>query len=417
MQQRRPASDFTFRGNLKESRYGWLRLTPAYSVRVVQELLDQRPDTDRPVLDPFCGTGTTLLACAERGVPCHTIDINPFLVWLAKTKARRYTPDDIAQATALVAHMAAATSQAENGSWQPALHNIHRWWSAPVLGALSQAHTKLVGTSPTDAAGALSRVAFCRSLIEVSEASFGHQSMSFKRGKEEPLKTRRPNARAVKSAAELVSRSLERNLAEVCRAATSPLKRARQKAVLGDSRAVPRALPRSQYGSIITSPPYCNRMSYIRELRPYMYWLGYLNESPEAGLLDWKSIGGTWGVATSNLNRWIPDAKRPIETRGFATMKRAIARSSPTLAAYVHRYFEDLAAHVEGATSVLAPGGEAHYVVGNSKFYDVMVPTEAILAALFRKYGLSKIRVETLRKRTSKKELYEYVVSGQKPTR
>ncbi|WP_322490103.1 hypothetical protein [Chloroflexus sp.] len=37
---------------------------------------------------------------------------------------------------------------------------------------------------------------------------------------------------------------------------------------------------------VITSPPYPNRMSYIRELRPYMYWLGYLNNGRDAGELD-----------------------------------------------------------------------------------------------------------------------------------
>ena len=42
-------------------------------------------------------------------------------------------------------------------------------------------------------------------------------------------------------------------------------------------------------------------MSYIRELRPYMYWLGILENARDTGELDWSAIGGTWGVATSRL--------------------------------------------------------------------------------------------------------------------
>ncbi|MGH8024658.1 MAG: hypothetical protein ACRED1_13800, partial [Limisphaerales bacterium] len=50
--------------------------------------------------------------------------------------------------------------------------------------------------------------------------------------------------------------------------------------------------------------------------------------------------------------------------------------------------------------------------VGNSKFYDVMLPVEQIFAAMFRDQGFDQVTIQTLRKRTSKKELYEYLVSG-----
>jgi hypothetical protein len=59
-------------------------------------------------------------------------------------------------------------------------------------------------------------------------------------------------------------------------------------------------------------------------------------------------------------------------------------------------------------------GGQMNYVVGNSKFYDVLLPVEQIFAAMFREAGFNDVAVRTLRKRTSKKELYEYLVSGTK---
>lgn len=63
--------ELTFKHNLKNGRHGWLRLTPAYSVKVVEQLLDQVPDVTH-VLDPFSGSGTTGLVCAERGI--HSAD-------------------------------------------------------------------------------------------------------------------------------------------------------------------------------------------------------------------------------------------------------------------------------------------------------------------------------------------------------
>ena len=60
----------------------------------------------------------------------------------------------------------------------------------------------------------------------------------------------------------------------------------------------------AKYSHVITSAPYPNRISYIRELRPYMYWTKFLNTAREASEIDWKAIGGTWGIATSRLQDW-----------------------------------------------------------------------------------------------------------------
>src|SRR5262245_22236609 len=83
--------EHTFRGNLNSSRHAWLRLTPAYSVRLVKALLASRAGAEPPFLDPFCGTGTTLLSCSEQGLDCDSTDINPFLIWLARAKVDSYS--------------------------------------------------------------------------------------------------------------------------------------------------------------------------------------------------------------------------------------------------------------------------------------------------------------------------------------
>ncbi len=80
------------------------------------------------------------------------------------------------------------------------------------------------------------------------------------------------------------------------------------------------------------------------------------------------------------------------------------------LSRYVHRYFEDIKSHVLSLRKVLAPGAQCHYIVGNSKFYDTLLPVEEIYAALFEDAGFIHAHVDTIRKRTSKKELYEFIV-------
>jgi hypothetical protein len=184
---------------------------------------------------------------------------------------------------------------------------------------------------------------------------------------------------------------------------------------LADARDLPAALAGERAGCVITSPPYPNRMSYIRELRPYMYWLGYLSDGRAAGELDWRAIGGTWGSATSNVGRWTPPPGRSVAYPGFEDMLARIAARSDLLSRYVHKYFHDMTEHVAGLAGVLERDATVHYIVGNSKFYDVLVPVERVYAALFAAHGLADVRVATIRKRSSKRELFEYVVSARLP--
>lgn len=399
MRERANSAKVTFRGNLKRRRHGWLRLTPAYSVELVERLVSSLPRRAR-VLDPFCGTGTTLLSCAEQGLSCTTIDLNPFLVWLANTKAAGYSPQDCSEASALVRQMCRASHRiSKKEPWVPPISNIDRWWPKPTQSALGHAFATLTRSKRGTASIDLAKVAFCRALIGGASVSFGHQSMSFKTRQRAPR----------------IAELLQTAALEVSEGALLPISKPQLGAMLGDARALGHALGRRRFDAVVTSPPYCNRMSYIRELRPYMYWLGHLDVPSSAGELDWRAIGGTWGIATSRLNRWEPPRAQREPAPGLERLANAIARHSDLLARYVRRYFFDMEAHLESLEAVLASGAQVYYVIGNSKFYDVVLPTEQLLAGQLERLGFVKVAIETLRRRTSKAELFEFLVSAEKP--
>jgi hypothetical protein len=406
----------TFRGNLKSSRHGWLRLTPAYSVRLVDELLASGAGAASPVLDPFCGTGTTLLACAEHQVDCDSVDINPFLIWLARTKLGSYSSSQLAEAQSGLAKMRrAALRDSAKTPWLPPLHQIEKWWNSATLLALGRAWEALerVAVDASRPAANLLRVAFCQVLIERSRAHFGHQSMSLTPSvaSAEPAASDRggENLDAVR-VAEALGIALQRLL----QAAAVPLPDTRRRLVQLDARRLHEKLALGHYGSVITSPPYANRMSYIRELRPYMYWLRYLRDRKTAGVLDWHAIGGTWGAATSKLGTWVPGPSPIPAPPGLEPLLLSIAERSAVLSTYVRKYFHDMSTHLESLARVMRSGGTAFFVIGNSKFYDVVVPVERLLATQFEQLGFQNVDITTLRKRTSKKELYEYLVTARK---
>src|SRR4029077_8962938 len=96
---------------------------------------------------------TTLLACAERGVDCTTVELNPFLVWLSRAKTARYDAPAIRAAGELVTRMARAAKARTGALFVPDIHRIERWWDAPVVRALGRAAAVERGRSGDAAAG------------------------------------------------------------------------------------------------------------------------------------------------------------------------------------------------------------------------------------------------------------------------
>lgn len=399
----------TFKGNLKRTRYGWLRLTPAYSVHLVADLLDTWATNGTTVLDPYCGTGTTALVCAEKGIPSRTTDINPFLIWLTRAKTASYTHEDLeAFSNAAVQVQKAMRSHSGAREWVPALHQIEKWWEEPTLHALGRGMARIQALEVSPPARDLLKIAFCRTLIERASVSFGHQSMSFKKRKaQEALFSSEHLVDFVAQSWAVATVSLVESAAT--KISLPP------HALLADARNLESAFRQERFGCVITSPPYPNRMSYIRELRPYMYWLGYLSDGRAAGELDWQAIGGTWGCATSNVGKWTPATDRVIPHPDFGNVLKGIAERSDLLSRYVHKYFYDMVDHVAGLVPILDSGATIHYIVGNSKFYDTLLPVEEIYAGMFEASGLQDVQIKVIRKRSSKRELFEYVVSARKP--
>ena len=401
----------TFRANMGLTRHGWLRLTPAYAYSMVRDSLK---DLDRGsvVLDPFAGTGTTGLVAAESGVRSIMLDINPFLVWLGRTKCRIYSPEEIDHAQRLSDRSIEVATKCKGGDARvPPMHRIERWWDHETLlglAILKQALSDLSRGSPSDD---LLSIAFCRVMIAMSNAAFNHQSMSFHDSSDRQIGLFAPEQRLD----EVFSRFAD-EARSVLHSASSRL-RSSVTVNLDDARTM-ESVESGTIDVLYTSPPYSNRMSYIRELRPYMYWLDYLSSGRQAGAMDWQAIGGTWGSATSRLSDWDSTVSLPLGDE-FESVVSQIAesdgRNAQLLANYVHKYFYDMLAHFQQAHRVVRPGGRLTYIVGNSTFYQKMVPTERWYSTLLEHVGFENVRVNVIRKRNSNKKLFEFSVECVRP--
>lgn len=405
----RSVKSVTFKGNFDYPIHRWFRLTPSFSPELVTDVLTHwdLPD-DANVLDPFCGVGTTSLVCQEKGLPSCAVELNPLLHFVARVKTTPCdNPDGLSGAAQEVLSLARGllesmqtidteTFRVEHHAVIPAIRNVTKWWSPLVLKKIVALRLALATLPlPSDIADLLN-LAVISILIEVSNARHNHPSLSF-------AKTPRKDAPVFERFEEQVT-IMKRDLLGF------PQSRPEAAVLLGNSKQLKKVLPSGYLcDAVITSPPYPNRYSYARETRPQMFYLGLVKSGQEVGQLEIEAIGGTWGKATSVLEHYVGYRSTEVE-RALRGIPESIGQHSHLMQNYVIKYFNDVEEHIESLDQFLRRGARLAYVIGNSKFYGIILPSDEILANLFEACEFRIVSIERMRRRNSKSGLYEAII-------
>ena len=396
-------SEYTFKYNMDIGRHGWLRLTPAYSVRLVNEVLKGYDDNNLNVFDPFSGTGTTGIVASKKGHMCILNEINPFLVWITNQKIKNYTEVERNKIMCIFGNIIKGiNAYIPKENWSPDIFKIDRWWDKETLRIISAVRASIVeniGEPELFNENSLIWVAFCKVIIETSSASFNHISMS---NKSEPARYEK----------EQIINLFQKNMDYIIESAKDEIS-GKVSIINSDSRLLKGI---ENIDIVITSPPYPNRISYIRELRPYMYWLKFIVNTSDSSEIDWKCIGGTWGSATSKLLSWKPDVFLDFELlyETVNSIDKTNEKNSKLLSIYVYKYFYDMSLHIKNLYRTLNTSADIYYIIGNSTFFNVNVDSNILYKKMFEMAGFSNISSQIIRKRNCNKKLYEYCIMASK---
>lgn len=98
----------TFVDNMKLPVHRWFRFSAGFSAKWVETVIIKAKEQENiAVLDPFAGSGTTLLASEQIGVECYGIEAHPFVTRVARAKLLyRTDPDAYLQQTQNVVRLA-----------------------------------------------------------------------------------------------------------------------------------------------------------------------------------------------------------------------------------------------------------------------------------------------------------------------
>lgn len=231
-----------------------------YPAKFIEEipgaLLDViSPPPNTAVLDPFCGSGTTLLAAQRRGLPSIGVDLNPVACLISRVKTSP-TPSRLVEEAACVVEEA----KADTAPCIPDIPNLDHWFKADVqkaAAALVSAIGKRAGTETFDAL----RLAISSILVRVSNQESDTRYAAVKKEVSGPDVFRHFLAAASKLSKALAARDC--------------ILRAPSTVIESDVLALTRDDIGRKVGVVITSPPYPNAYEYWLYHKYRMWWLGF----------------------------------------------------------------------------------------------------------------------------------------------
>ena len=395
----------------------WYRFVLSYPPHLVQDYLDRfgmgPGDT---VLDPFAGTGTTLVECKKRGIASVGIESNPMAQFASSVKLDWSVDPPVLNdyATAVAERTRAAIARDGYSDWNDLPLFAAGNGSRAPLRSLTPEQTKLLlkdSISPLplhktlillnaiDTCGdfplpRFGRLALAHALVrDIGNLKFGPEVGVGKLKEDAPVVDSWLGH--MRTMIDDLSQTRDRAKVPAC-------------IYQGDARRVDQILRPRSVDTVITSPPYPNEKDYTRTTRLESVILGLIGDvnglrELKKGLIRSNTRGVYKGdtddleVATHGAIQEIAHKieQRRLElgkTSGFERMYGRVTKL----------YFGGMAKHFAALRTVLNPGAKLAYVVGDQASYlRVMIRTGTLLADIAQSLGYRVEGIDLFRTRLS----------------
>lgn len=391
--------------------YRFILSYPPHLVRKYIEVFDLA--NDAVVLDPFCGTGTTLVECKKSGIASVGLEANPVVHFAATVKTSWNANFEMLQSHAhKIAEIALESLAQQNISDVPFELQNNEHIS---LRQLSDEKEKLIiknSISPLplhkvlvllekinenacDQFTPYERLALAKEVVfSISNLKFGPEvGVGKKKTDSEVVGVWE---RAIDSMVmDLETIQFNRNVPSVVH--------------LADSRRISDVImPEKKIDAVITSPPYPNEKDYSRTTRLESVLLDFIQEKNDLRNHK-KSLlrSNTRGIYKSDDDeKWISQNNRVLQLAKEIEEKRIVLNKTSGFEKLYHRvvllYFGGIARHLEDLKNYLKPGAKLAYVVGDQASYlQVMIRTGEIIAEIAEQSGYEITGIDLFRTRFS----------------
>lgn len=405
--------------------HDWYRFVLSFPPHLVRDYIQDFGLTESSmVLDPFCGTGTSLVECKLNHIPAIGIEANPFAQFASSVKVDwEIDPDLLWEQSQRIAE-GTIYELGDQGIDDEKL--ITEEIDPSVLKKLDNEEMKLLlarSISPVP----LHKVLSLRESLKPfqGERNYGHLLLALAKtlvfsasnlhfGPEVGVGKEKTDAPVVSFWLQETGR-----MADDLRALKGNSHPA-ARSFLADSREGCKMVGPAALDAVITSPPYPNEKDYTRITRLESVILGMISSKAELQKHKKKLVrSNTRNVYKGDDDdRWVLEHPKIQEIADEIEQRRLeLGKTSgfERLYAKVTKlYFGGMARHLAELRTVLRPGAHLAYVVGDQASYlRVMIRTGQLLGEIAEKLGYELVRTDLFRTRlatATKEQLREEVV-------
>lgn len=404
----------------------WYRFVLSFPPHLVRQYLDRfKVSPGQLVLDPFCGTGTTLVECKKCGVSSVGIEAHPVAAFASRVKLDwAVSPDHLIRDALAIGGAAKSAllgvgidddlgglrggvpkgtelnslpAEAEELLLAGSISQLPLHKTLTLLSAIENRRSRYINHE---------RLALAKALVfSISNLQFGPE-----------VGVGPPKADVPVVAAWLAE--IERMAADLRVLKNS--KAAGGTVYQADAREPLLMIQPHSVDAVITSPPYPNEKDYTRTTRLESVLLGFVRNRAELRALKERLVrSNTRNVYKGdNEDRWIsghPEVQRIAEA--IEARRRELGKTSGFERLYpkvTKLYFGGMARHLANLREVLRPGAQLAYVVGDQASYlRIMIRTGRLLSQIAEQLGYEVLGIDLFRTRlatATREQLREEVV-------
>lgn len=348
--------------------HGVHRFPAKYIPAVPAWVLDQFAEKNHVVLDPFCGSGTTVVEGLLRSRHAIGVDCDPMACMIARAKTAAVKPGRIEKLGSDLRQIWREPS-AHLAPPMPDVANFDHWFSNDAWGKLQSLLESIRVLDASKEELNFFLCVFSSILRWVSNADDQTQK-TYVSG---TLKKTPPEVEPV------FWRSFEKALTGLRELASLRSPSASATILHGDATDMP--LPPKSVDLIVTSPPYLDSVDYMYNFMLEYFWLG-----PLLGVEDRQTF--------NQLRRNVTGAKNPV-SKSPPALPECLADLISEADIPHHRvaatraYCDNMAKHFSSAATTLRHGGYYFLVVGNSQTQQGVLPIHDALSRLAVDAGFS----------------------------
>ena len=368
-----------FSGDLNKKFQRWFRYKEGYSTKLVERLISEYSETTKGViLDPFLGSGSTIIAANNLGFSGIGFEVNPFSYFLSKLKLHNYTEKELVDFKINVDRLL-------NGEYEN-----YNQWPLPKLSISQNVFNDdirvlmmKIKTFIKEIKQPVVRDLLLLGWLSVIESVSNYRKAGNGLKKKKYVIPRVITKEDVVESLKLTYQSMIEDIANSDAKIDSQIYNVSNSTMLD-------YIGKESIDGIIYSPPYANCFDYT-EIYKLELWFGdFVNEYSDLKLLRNSSL-------RSHLNGLLEQEKINSHDDLLNSFIEKIDVDnlwSKKIPSMLSGYFSDMKNILQQSYELLKPGGFCSIVVGNSSYGGVIIPTDLILANYAENLGFTVDKIE-----------------------